>query len=67
MKKKNQFAYLHFIINLDGVIHIFAVRSDLSYSLLKVEDINGELGRLRTWGSEELGSVLHEGLICLVG
>ena len=62
---KIPFSYLHFIINLDGIIHVFVVWSDLSNSLLKVEDINGKLGGLRTGRSEELGRILHEGLICL--
>ena len=57
--------YLQLVINLDGVTHVLLVWSYLRNPLLEVEDVNSELGSLRTWGSKQLSGVLHEGLICL--
>ena len=58
-------SYLHFVIYLDRVAHIFTVRSYFCYPLLKVKHVDGKLGGFWTWGSKQLSRILHEGLIGL--
>ena len=57
--------YLHFVVDLDGVLEVGDVRRNLRDPLLKVEHVHGKLVRLGAGGPEQLGRVLHEGLVGL--
>ena len=60
-----QILHHHPVVDLDGVGHVGCLRRDLRNPLLKVEDVDGELVRVRTRCPEQLGAVLHEGLVRL--